>query len=39
LLEKFSKSLSIPTVVVMEQDPINTTDKMIEKLEEWKPKT
>ncbi len=38
LLDKFSQYLSISTVVFMDETPVNTTDKMIEKLEEWKHK-
>lgn len=35
-LDKFSQTLSKPTVIVMDQASIHTSDKIIEKLDEWK---
>ena len=37
-LDKFSEGLTKVTVVVMDKAPIHTSDKIIEKLEEWKGK-
>lgn len=37
-LDKFSEQLSKPTVVVMDQASIHTSDKIIEKLTEWQQK-
>jgi transposase len=37
-LDKFSEKLSQPTVVVMDQASIHTSDKIIEKLTEWQQK-
>lgn len=35
-LDKFSNNLKEKTVLVMDQAPIHTSDKFLEKLEEWK---
>jgi transposase len=37
-LDKFSKSLAKPTVIVMDQASIHTSERLIEKLEEWEQK-
>ena len=37
-LDKFSQNLAKVTVVVMDKTSIHTSDKILEKLEEWKEK-
>lgn len=37
-LDKFSNKLKRKTVVILDQASIHTSDKLIEKLEEWKQK-
>jgi transposase len=37
-LDKFSDTLKIKTVVALDQASIHTSDKIIEKLEDWKKK-
>jgi transposase len=37
-LDNFSQNLTIPTVIVMDQASIHTSDSLLEKLEEWSQK-